>query len=344
MFASKFTTIFHCCKEKIENITTKPYKIGGILMKAVVYTKYGPPEVLELKEVEKPAPRDNEVLIRTYATTVSSGDCRMRSSNFPDSFTVLKKILMRLALGLTKPRKPILGLWLAGEIETAGKDVRRFKNGDQVYARTPDLRFGAYAQYACLPEKSIMALKPSNVSYEEAVAIPFGGLTALYFLRKAKVGVGQKVLIYGASGAVGTSAVQLARYFGAKVTGVCSTTNLELVKSLGADTVIDYTKEDFTKSNELFDLIFDAVGKTTYEESKKVLKPNGKYISVVSSGHVKMGTEDLISLTKLVESGKLKPVIDRTYPLEQMVEAHRYVDLGHKKGNVVITVEHNNKI
>ncbi len=312
-------------------------------MKAVVYTKYGPPEVLELKEVEKPAPRDNEVLIRTYATTVSSGDCRMRSSNFPSSFTVLKRILMRLALGLTKPRKPILGLWLAGEIETAGKDVRRFKNGDQVYARTPDLRFGAYAEYTCLPEKSIMALKPSNVTYEEAVAIPFGGLTALYFLRKAKVGVGQKVLIYGASGAVGTSAVQLARYFGAKVTGVCSTTNLELVKSLGADTVIDYTKEDFTKSNELFDIIFDAVGKTTAEESKKVLMPNCKYVSVVTSGHVKMTTEDLIYLKELVEVGKIKPVIDRCYPFEQMVEAHRYVDEGHKKGNVVITVEHKNK-
>ena len=312
-------------------------------MKAVVYTKYGPPEVLELREVEKPKPKDNQVLIKIYATAVHSADCRMRSLNFV-GVPFLQRILARLILGITKPRKPILGLWLTGEIETVGKDVRRFKNGDQVYARTPDLRFGAYAQYACLPEKSIMALKPSNVSYEEAVAIPFGGLTALYFLRKAEVGVGQKVLIYGASGAVGTSAVQLARYFGAKVTGVCSTTNLELVKSLGADTVIDYTKEDFTKSNELFDLIFDAVGKISYSKSKKALKPSGKYFSVVASGHAKMGIEDIISLTKLVESGKLKPVIDRTYPLEQMVEAHRYVDLGHKKGNVVITVEHNNKI
>ena len=312
-------------------------------MKAIICRKYGPPEVLELKEVEKPTPKDNEVLVKVYATAVTSGDCRMRSLNLV-GVPFLQRILARLILGITKPKKPIPGLWLSGEIETTGKNVKRFQVGDKIYARTPDLRFGAYAQYACLPEKSIMALKPSNVSYEEAVALPFGGLTALYFLRKAKVGVGQKVLIYGASGAVGTSAVQLARYFGAKVTGVCSTTNLELVKSLGADTVIDYTKEDFTKSNELFDLIFDAVGKTTYEESKKVLKPNGKYFSVVASGHAKMGTEDLISLTKLVESGKLKPVIDRTYPLEQMVEAHRYVDLGHKKGNVVITVEHNNKI
>ncbi len=306
-------------------------------MKAVVYTKYGPPEVLELKEVEKPTPRDNEVLIRTYATTVSSGDCRIRSSNFPSSFTVLNKILMRLALGLTKPRKPIPGLWLAGEIETAGKDVRLFKNGDQVYARTPDLQFGAYAQYACLPEKSIMALKPSNVSYEEAVAIPFGGLTALYFLRKAKIGVGQKVLIYGASGAVGTSAVQLARYFGAEVTGVCSTANLELVKSLGADRVIDYTKEDFTNSGESYDFIFDAVGKrySSKLQCKKALTPSGKYISV-DDGTPKLYLEDLILLKGLVEAGKIKPVIDRCYQLEQMVEAHRYVEKGHKKGNVVL--------
>jgi NADPH:quinone reductase-like Zn-dependent oxidoreductase len=311
-------------------------------MKAVVYTKYGPPEVLELKEVEKPTPRDDEVLIRTYATTVSSGDCRMRSLNLA-GVPFLQRILFRLLLGITKPRNPIPGLWLAGEIETAGKAVKKFKKGDRVYARTPDLKFGAYAEYACLSENGFMALKPSNVTYEEAVAVPFGGLTALYFLRKGKIRSGQKVLIYGASGAVGTSAIQLARYFGAKVTAVCSTTNLELVKSLGADMLIDYTKEDFTKSNELFDIIFDAVGKTTYEESKKVLMPNGKYVSVVTSGHVKMTTEDLINLKELVEAGKIKPVIDRRYPLEQMVEAHRYVDKGHKKGNVIITLEHNSK-
>jgi NADPH:quinone reductase-like Zn-dependent oxidoreductase len=309
------------------------------LMKAIVCTRYGPPEVLQLKEVEKPVPKSNEVLAKVYATAVHSGDCRMRSLNLA-GVSFPQRIMARLVLGATRPRKPILGLWLSGEIETTGKSVKRFRVGDKVYARTSDTQFGAYAQYTCLPENSIMALKPANVACEEAVAVPFGGLTALHFLGKGGIRSGQKVLIYGASGAVGTSAIQLARYYGAEVTGVCSTSNLELVKSLGAERVIDYTQEDFTKRNELFDIVFDAVGKTSYAKSKGALKPKGKYVSVVASEHARMKPEGLNFLTELVETGELKPVIDRCYPLEQMVEAHRYVDKGHKKGNVVITVGH----
>jgi NADPH:quinone reductase-like Zn-dependent oxidoreductase len=304
-------------------------------MKAVICTGYGPPEVLQLREVAEPTPKDNEALIKIFATAVTSSDCIIRG------FKVAGKLrpLMGLVIGFTKPRKPILGMVLAGEIVSVGKDVQRFAKGDQVYAMNIR-RFGAYAEYTCLPEKSVIALKPSNVTYEEAAALPFGGILALHFLRLVDIQSGQKVLIYGASGAVGTSAVQLARYFGAEVTGVCSTANLELVKSLGAKEAIDYTKEDFTKREERYDIVFDAVGKSSKSKGEQVLAPNGKYVAVAGYGSPKVSIERLVYLTELVEAGQVRAVIDRCYPLEQIVEAHRYVDAGHKKGNVVITVSH----
>lgn len=302
-------------------------------MKAIVASKFGGPEVLHFQEVEKPTPKDHEILVKVRAATVTAGDIRMRSLNVPPLFW----LPARITLGFTKPKHPIYGMELSGEVEAVGKDVTRFKTGDPVFASTLAQNFGAHAAYKCLPQDGLVLTKPDNLTYEEAAAVPIGAPTALRLLRKGKIQRGQKVLIYGASGSVGTYALQLARYFGAEVTGVCSTANLELVKSLGASHVIDYTKEDFSTSATLYDVIFDTLGKCPKSQYSKALKPNGTYVTIAKL-NTKQTMEEFIFIKERIEAGEIKAVIDRRYPLEQVAEAHRYVEAGHKKGNVVITL------
>ena len=332
-------------------------------VKAIVWTKFGPPDVLQLQEVEKPQPKDNELLIKIHATTVTVGDCEMRRLEYP----LVMGILVRMFVGFRRPtRITILGMELAGEVEKVGKDVTRFKSGDQVFAATGFVGTGACAEYICLPEEpedGAIAIKPTNMSFEEAAAVPVGGLEALSLLRKGNIQPGQKVLINGAGGTIGPFAIQLAKFFGAEVTAVDSTKKLDTLLSLGADHVIDYTQEDFTKSGKTYDIIFDVVGKSSYSGCIWSLKENGIYLLAYSKlgrslrgrwtsrrsnkkvigGTSTDSTEDLIFLRELIEAGKLKSVIDRRCPLEQTAEAHRYVETVQKIGNVVITVEHNNK-
>jgi NADPH:quinone reductase-like Zn-dependent oxidoreductase len=331
-------------------------------MKAVVITKYGPPEVLELHEVDKPSPEDNELLIKIYATTVTAGDCEMRSLDVPLGY----QLMLRLGFGIRRPRYRIPGTELAGEVEAVGKDVKRFKVGDQVFG-SAGLGFGANAEYICLPEnpgemEGGVAIKPANMTYEEAATVPFGGRDSLHFLRLGNIQSSQKVLINGAGGSIGTFAIQLAKHYGAEVTAVDSTAKLDMLRSLGADHVVDYTREDFTQSGEIYDLIFDVVGKISFSRSEKSIVQNGTYLlanpasqmvqglwtRMTSDKKVIMQTSsgtlaDLVFLRELIEAGKLRTVIDRTFPLEQIVEAHRYVAKGGKLGNVVVTVGHNNK-
>jgi NADPH:quinone reductase-like Zn-dependent oxidoreductase len=322
-------------------------------MKAIVCERYGPPEVLQLKEIERPTPKDDEVLVRVRAATVTAGDCEIRRFKMP----ILLWLPARIGFGFRGPRRRILGQEVAGEIESLGKDVKRFKRGDQVFALT-GLRLGAYAEYDCLPEKGLIATKPANMSYGEAAAVPLGGLHASHFLRKASVKSGHKVLINGAGGSIGTFAVQLAKSLGAEVTGVESTGKLDMLRSIGADHVIDYTKENFTKSGKTYDVIFDVVGKSSFSGCMRSLREGGFYLlgnpgvshlvrglwasrtngKKVIGGTTSYTAEDLVFVKELIEAGKIRSVIDRRYPLEQIAEAHRYVDTGQKAGNVVITV------
>lgn len=321
-------------------------------MKAILATSYGPPEVLKLGQVEKPTPKDNEILVKIITTTVNAGDSRMRAFNVPTSYW----IPARIALGLRKPKQPILGMEIAGEVAAVGKNVTRFNVGDAVFASIIEHGFGGYAEYMTLPEDGLLAKKAADVTFEDVVTLPISARTALYFLRQANIQPGQEVLIYGASGAVGTFAVQLAKHFGAHVTGVCSTRNLDMVKSLGADQVIDYTREDFTQNGQTYDVIFDTVGKTPYSQTVNSIKEGGVLLHAVTSPGILLrmrwtamtsnkkmvgggpppNAEDLDTLQELMRQGVFKPVIDSCYPLEEMVQAHRLVDTGHKRGNVVI--------
>ena len=326
-------------------------------MKAIVFTEYGPPDVLHLKDVPQPLPKDDEVLIKIFATTATLYDCWVRNSTAPAGFGLIS----RIEAGFNTPKQPILGTELAGEIEATGKDVTLFKNGDQVFGFSAQL--GTYAEYICLPESAV-GLKPISMNYEEAASVPQGALTALHFLRKGNVKLGDKVLIFGASGGVGGYAVQLAKhYFGAEVTGVCSTSKIEYVKSLGACQVIDYTKEDFSKKGQTYDVIFDTVGKSSIFRSRRSLKKTGSYLFATFGlpklfpilwlnltskqkaimGLVEASSEDLFSIKELIDAGKMKAIIDKSFPLEQAAEAHRYVETGQKTGQVVITIDHEGK-
>jgi NADPH:quinone reductase-like Zn-dependent oxidoreductase len=305
-------------------------------MKAVVCTAYGPPEVLQVRSVPDPRPGRNQVCIRLAATAVTASDCIVRALKVGGRY----RLVFRVVFGWRAPRKAVIGMIASGRIESVGRDVKSFKEGDEVFGMD-GFRAGTYAEKVCWPASTQLALKPANLNYEEAAALPYGGLVASFFLRRLKVGAGRRVLIYGASGAIGTSAVQLARHAGAEVTGVCSTANLELVRSLGAATVIDYTKEDFTKTGDRYDVIFDAVGKRKSAQAMAnraaALAPGGVAMSVDDS-FPRSNTSDLLALKQLAESGEFRPVIDRRYPLDEIVEAHRYVDQGHKKGNVIISI------